>query len=39
MAKDKVEEEAFEAKIKKFQKQAELNRKNAEATKCKVKYK
>ena len=33
-AKDKVEEEAFEAKIKKFQKQAELNRKNAEAVKC-----
>ena len=33
-AKDKVEEEAFEAKIKKFQKQAELNRKNAEDVKC-----
>lgn len=33
-AKDKVAEEAFEAKIKKFQKQAELNRKNAEDVKC-----
>lgn len=33
-AKDKVEEEAFEAKIKKFQKQAEINRKNAEDVKC-----
>lgn len=33
-AKDKVELEAFETKVKKFQKQAELNRKNAEAVKC-----
>lgn len=33
-AKDKIEEEVFEAKIKKFQKQAELNRKNAEDVKC-----
>lgn len=33
-AKDKAELEAFEAKVKKFQKQAELNRKNAEAIKC-----
>lgn len=33
-AKDKAELEVFEAKIKKFQERAKINRKNAEAVKC-----